>query len=792
VISRRLQIAIVAGGIAGVSVCAAFAPLVRYEVSRAAERYGGAVTVQSVIPTLHGLRLRGVDITLSEVPSAAIRLDQIDVTLFPGARTFALHGGLISLVGSRFAVLRQVDAFRARLAPTEARPTSSADTKGTALSIDGLNLAWKNDLTSPTETVTASAIRIDRGSDHLRLAADAASIRVGRADLEVKGGRIQIRHVPGGAYRIEVLATDALEAELVAPEGRGHPDRPPAPEPSPETNSPREALIETARALDLLLEPNAKVQLAGVHARVRHGDDTINFGPGRLDVTRFEGRMVIALAPELPSSPPNALAPSASSPAPSLAPLPTPTRAEHDESLTFRLSVPVSSAPETPQDILADIQGGPIGLAALGVKEGDFGLFNVASTAIVTRSHIILAPDGETLSVEGEGKIHGLSLRSAALSDEPVAGLELAFRINARGHLDASQARVEASEVDLGSIRVLVQGDYERTATSLRVHGAVELPLTACQAMLDSVPRGLVSKLHGIRMAGSFGLKGKVAFDTAHLDRGFSAGWDLANTCRVVEAPIEIDVGRFQKPFRHTAYDPEGHPVEIEAGPGTPSYTELRGISKFMEVAVITTEDGGFHRHHGFDQEAIKNSIRENLRRRKFVRGASTISMQLAKNLYLDRTKNLARKLQEAILTMYLEQELTKEQILELYLNVIEFGPMIYGISPAARHYFNATAADLSLSQALYIASIMPNPKVQHFGPDGALTPAWTSYLRKLMKIAHDRHNITDDELDEGLREAIVRGSASPGHDLHPPSPSPGGGDDAPDAPESPGGWLSP
>ena len=124
----------------------------------------------------------------------------------------------------------------------------------------------------------------------------------------------------------------------------------------------------------------------------------------------------------------------------------------------------------------------------------------------------------------------------------------------------------------------------------------------------------------------------------------------------------------------------------------------LSAISKFMEVAVLTTEDGGFHRHHGFDHEAIRNSIRENLRRRKFVRGASTISMQLAKNLYLDRGKNLSRKLQEAVLTMYLEQELTKEQILELYLNVVEFGPLIYGIGPAARYYFDASAPPISRS----------------------------------------------------------------------------------------------
>ncbi len=213
--------------------------------------------------------------------------------------------------------------------------------------------------------------------------------------------------------------------------------------------------------------------------------------------------------------------------------------------------------------------------------------------------------------------------------------------------------------------------------------------------MLDSVPKGIVAKLHGMRLAGSFGIEGKLRFDTANLDRNFLPDWGISNTCRVTEMPPELSVDRFKRAFRRLVYGPGGKRVEIESRPGTPEWIPYDDISRFMEVAVLTTEDGGFHRHHGFDEEAIKNSIRENLRKRRFVRGASTVSMQLAKNLYLERTKSVARKLQETLLTMYLEQELTKEQIMELYLNAVEFGPLVYGIGAAARHYFNASAAQL-------------------------------------------------------------------------------------------------
>jgi hypothetical protein len=230
----------------------------------------------------------------------------------------------------------------------------------------------------------------------------------------------------------------------------------------------------------------------------------------------------------------------------------------------------------------------------------------------------------------------------------------------------------------------------------------------------------------------------------------------------VEQVPPAIDVARFRQPFKRIAYGPDNERSEIEVGPGTAGWVPYGNISKFMETAVLMTEDGGFLHHRGFSEEAIRNSIRENLRTGKFVRGASTISMQLAKNVYLDPTKSLSRKLQEAFLTMYLEQALTKEQLLELYLNVIEFAPMVYGIGPAARHYFNASAAELSLGQALYLASILPNPKLQHFGAGGAVAPGWMAYLHKLMKMASKLHRISDDELELGLRETVIRGAPVP------------------------------
>ncbi|WP_437817973.1 biosynthetic peptidoglycan transglycosylase [Sorangium sp. So ce1078] len=616
----------------------------------------------------------------------------------------------------------------------------------------------------------------------LSLGRAAFSVREGRLVLVREQGRYQASELAAAAIDAEVAFPEVEPEPQVAPE-RGGSTRPAqvktAAEPSDGYDAGqnrgvvlREALLRTARMIDLALGEGARVDVAGVTARLKRRAEMLNLGPGSLAVRREAGSLVVELSP-------------------GEAAIAT-AGADAQQALTFRLRVPVSDANDTPQEIVADVQGGPIWLSTLGVHEGDMGLFDVARTSIVSRARVVLSADGQTLGIDGEGRLKNLSLRSKALADEPIAGLDLAWRAKANGKLDGSRIVAEDAEIDLGALRLIARGEYEHAGASHRVRGSFEVPLSACQSMLDSVPRGVVAKLHGMRLAGSFGIEGKLRFDTASLDRTFSLDWGVSNTCRVTEMPPELSVDRFKRAFQRLVYGPGGQRVEIESGPGTAEWVPYEDISRFMEVAVLTTEDGGFHRHHGFDEEAIKNSIRENLRKRRFVRGASTVSMQLAKNLYLERTKSVARKLQETLLTMYLEQELTKEQIMELYLNVVEFGPLVYGIGAAARHYFNASAAQLSLGQALYIASILPNPSVQHFDASGEVTPAWSGYLRKLMQIAHRRHRISDEELEKGLQETVVRGSPAP--HLAPRQPAGDGGEAVEVRPEEEqgGSWMAP
>ena len=134
-------------------------------------------------------------------------------------------------------------------------------------------------------------------------------------------------------------------------------------------------------------------------------------------------------------------------------------------------------------------------------------------------------------------------------------------------------------------------------------------------------------------------------------------------------------------------------------------------ISEHLKRAVIAAEDAKFLDHEGFDWEAITKAIQKNESRGKVVAGASTITQQLAKNLFLSGSRSWLRKGQEAAITWMMERTLSKRRILEIYLNVAEWGEGVFGAEAAARHHFGVPAAALTPEQAVWLAAILPSPK---------------------------------------------------------------------------------
>ncbi|MBE0612385.1 MAG: monofunctional biosynthetic peptidoglycan transglycosylase [Burkholderiales bacterium] len=159
-------------------------------------------------------------------------------------------------------------------------------------------------------------------------------------------------------------------------------------------------------------------------------------------------------------------------------------------------------------------------------------------------------------------------------------------------------------------------------------------------------------------------------------------------------------------------------------------------ISEELKRAVIVAEDAKFSEHDGFDWEGIQKALEKNQKRGRVVAGGSTISQQLAKNLFLSGQKNLWRKGQEALITWMLEMLMEKERILEIYLNVAEWGDGVFGAEAAARHYYNVSAAGLNAEQAARLAAMLPRPLYYERKRDSEFLQRYSETIRARMPAA--------------------------------------------------------
>jgi monofunctional biosynthetic peptidoglycan transglycosylase len=199
------------------------------------------------------------------------------------------------------------------------------------------------------------------------------------------------------------------------------------------------------------------------------------------------------------------------------------------------------------------------------------------------------------------------------------------------------------------------------------------------------------------------------------IKRWLQRAWVIALAVLLIYLCYQPDVGSLRKknPTSTTLIELRLHQARKAR---IPYHTEmiwrnLDAISPNLVHAVLLSEDDTFYQHHGFDFEQIQEAIKTNWREKRYAYGGSTLTQQLARTLYLSPSKNLIRKLKEALITVHLEHTLSKRRILELYLNVVEWGRGIYGAEAAARFYYGKSASDLSADEAAALASILPSPR---------------------------------------------------------------------------------
>jgi hypothetical protein len=312
--------------------------------------------------------------------------------------------------------------------------------------------------------------------------------------------------------------------------------------------------------------------------------------------------------------------------------------------------------------------------------------------------------------------------------------------VEASASLVTRERRLVVSEAAVRLRRATVRGRGQLLVAGRRLRTRVDLdlPPTPCQAALDAVPEGLAPALAGMRLAGQVGGRLSVDADsrTPRDVRVTARAFPL--DCRVTQDPPAARVEALRGPITVTMRPPGWPPTPVVLGPASPDWRPLPRLGRHVVAAFLAAEDQRFFEHRGFDLENITRALGENLERRTLRKGASSISQQLVKNVFLTHRRTLGRKLEETVLTWRLEQALSKERILELYLNLVELGPGLFGVPAAARAYFLREPQHLSPLEAAHLAAVTPSPRVHHARMrSGKPGMEWLLHLRFLLYQMH-------------------------------------------------------
>lgn len=349
-------------------------------------------------------------------------------------------------------------------------------------------------------------------------------------------------------------------------------------------------------------------------------------------------------------------------------------------------------------------------------------------------------------------RIEKLRLEGEHLDSKTVGPLDLSA--GATVDWDGAQIRLTKTEVGISGYAPLPLESTGRVDMRLEPNIDIETRIHKLDfpRLLRALPPRLspgdeIPAMTGV-VSAQFGLKGP-ALQPGKLE--LTAKLDLTSL-----RPLQSSSVPLMNSFEYRPARENGHGPTVVVGVKNPTYVPLAQIPPFLVAAVVLSEDAGFWSHRGFDFQEIKDSLVDAAEEKRF-RGASTITQQLAKNLYFSREKTYARKIREAIATLTLEASLPKARILEIYLNVIEWGPDIYGVGQAAQHYFGRDIGEITPKEAAFLATIIPNPIRYHvYYRQGALSEVWEKRVHELLVKMRDWSILNEEEFARAEGTPIV------------------------------------
>ena len=363
--------------------------------------------------------------------------------------------------------------------------------------------------------------------------------------------------------------------------------------------------------------------------------------------------------------------------------------------------------------------------------------------------------DNKRFVIEASGRIMLSKLNHALLSSTTIYDLNLPFDLSCT--LTSTGINNLSGKIDMAGETAIINGKIEGWEKPV-IDMTVSFTDFSYDRAISALPVTLHPSLPVIRLSGKI----SGAF-SMHIDTGDPDSLDFSYNGHI--EPLEIlDLGQgvnidhLKTPFLHNVRTKAGKHVYIMLSPGNPDFIPYRKIPASLICAVMSAEDGSFFSHKGFSKRHIKGSLIENMKAGKVIRGASTISMQLAKNLYLSPERTLSRKLEEALITVALEQNLDKRRILEIYLNIIEWGNDIYGIGPASQYYFGKWPEELRPVESAFLASIIARPR-SNWRPDplSKISQSWKEYLQVILCKMYERGGAeVEDLLEAGVSESRI------------------------------------
>jgi hypothetical protein len=336
---------------------------------------------------------------------------------------------------------------------------------------------------------------------------------------------------------------------------------------------------------------------------------------------------------------------------------------------------------------------------------------------------------GTTWNADLKLGIDHLSLNHWRISDRPIKDIDL--RLTGKLLVDAMDRRIRFKGVRFGTKSFLLNASGQAALMDgFQLELRMESGRISIQRMLDAIPKGFAPLIRDAQVKGSIDIGLDFAIDTNHLSSLAFAPEIEVKGFELLRAPQAVDIERLKQPFLHQAMKKGQVVKEFVVGPQNYWFVPFRRLGTHTIKGVLTCEDGSFFSHSGFRVEHFRESIIQDIRERRFARGASTITMQTAKNLFLTGKKNLSRKFQEILIAYAMEQMLTKERIFEIYMNIIEWGPNIYGIGAASKHYFDIWPKDLGPLEAAFLGSIIPTASRSHYMyRQGHVPDSWSTYL---------------------------------------------------------------